>query len=83
MLAQLTDEHEPDDGWSNVRSRRRKKITKKGITDEMPELNAVHDVNRREDHSHQRLGSGGVSSAQGHGAERATERKSARASSTE
>ena len=45
MLAQLTDEHEPDDGWSNVRSRRRKKITKKGITDEMPELNAVHDVN--------------------------------------
>ena len=45
MLAQLTDEHEPDDGWSNVRSRRWKKITKKGITDEVPELNAVHDVN--------------------------------------
>ena len=45
MLAQLTDEHDPDDGWSKVRSRRQKKTTKKGINDEMPELNAVQDVN--------------------------------------
>ena len=44
-LAALTEEHDLDDGWSEVRSRRRKKTTTKGTSQEMLEWNAVHDVN--------------------------------------
>ena len=44
-LAPVTEERGLNDGWREVRSRRRKKTTTKGAIEETLEFNAVHAIN--------------------------------------
>ena len=41
----MKDEHDQNDGWITVRSRRWKEASKRGTTEKLPELNASHDLN--------------------------------------
>ena len=44
MLAAVTEEVDSNDGWSEVRSRRRKKTPTQGTIQETVDMNAVHDI---------------------------------------
>ena len=51
-LAAVTEEHNLDDGWSEVRSRRRKKTTTKGTSQGDAGMDCSARRRRREDHDH-------------------------------